>query len=189
MNRSIFLALVLAGTGLGVGGCATAPKTDKAKEVLHSEVEGTLNAMRTADPSFDQFLRNAYAYVVFPNVGKGGLGIGAAFGRGEVYEGGRMIGYASLEQATIGLQIGGQNFAEVIAFEGKEALDRFMSNRLEVTAQASAVALKSGAAATARYTDGVAVFVYVKGGLMAEASVGGQRFTFTPAAREDRNRD
>jgi lipid-binding SYLF domain-containing protein len=189
MNRSMFLALVLAGTGMAIGGCATAPKTDKDKEVLHSEVEGTLNTLKAADPSFEEFLRNAYAYVVFPNVGKGGLGVGAAFGRGEVYEGGRMIGYASLEQATIGLQIGGQNFAEVIAFEGKEGLDRFMSNRLEMSAQATAVGLRSGIARTARYTDGVAVFVHIKGGLMAEASVGGQRFTFTPGPREDRNRD
>ena len=188
MKRSLLLAWMLAGAGIGmfISGCATAPKTDKDKVVLHNEVEGQLNVMKAQDPSFEDFLRNAYAYAVFPNVGKGGLGVGAAFGRGEVYENGEMIGHAALEQGTIGLQIGGQNYAEVIAFQGKSALDRFTSNRLEVTAQASAVALKSGAAKTARYTDGVAIFVNVKGGLMAEAAVGGQRFTFTPETRSRR---
>jgi lipid-binding SYLF domain-containing protein len=94
-----------------------------------------------------------------------------------------MVGFATIEQATIGLQAGGQNFAELIAFENEEAFNRFTSNRFEATAQASAVAIKTGAAAAAKYTNGVAIFTYVKGGLMAEASVGGQRFTFQPAEK------
>jgi lipid-binding SYLF domain-containing protein len=175
INRIVVAVMI----GL-LAGCATAPKNEAKKEALDANVQATLTSMKADDPSFDKFLGNAYGYVVFPSVGKGGLIVGGAYGRGQVYEEGRMIGYADITQATLGLQAGGQSFAEVIVFENKAALDKFVQNRYEPSASASAVALKSGAAAAAKYTDGVALFTYVKGGLMAEASLGGQRFTFTP---------
>ena len=160
--------------------CTTAPKTEEKKDALAMNVEKTLADMKTDDPSFGDFLDKTYGYVIFPTVGKGGFGVGASYGKGEVYEQAKMIGYADITQVTVGLQAGGQAFAEVIVFENKAALDQFVSNKYELAAQASAVALKSGAAANAKYTDGVAIFSYVKGGLMAEASLGGQRFNFSP---------
>lgn len=179
MKQAIFFAAVLIVT-VNLIGCSTAPKTEAKKEALGIDVRATVDTMNVEDPSFKDFLNKAYGYVVFPSVGKGGAIVGGAYGRGEVYEQGKMIGYADISQATVGLQLGGQNFAEVIAFENKAALDRFVTNKYEVAANASAVALKSGAAATAKYTDGVALFTHVKGGLMAEAAIGGQRFNFSP---------
>jgi len=179
MKQALFFTAVLIAM-INVIGCSTAPKTEANKESLGIDVKATVDQMNVDDPTFKDFLNKSYGYVVFPSVGKGGLIIGGAYGRGEVNEQGKMIGYADITQATVGLQAGGQNFAEVIAFENKAALDRFINNKYEVAAQASAVALKSGAAASAEYADGVVIFTHVKGGLMAEASIGGQRFSFSP---------
>jgi lipid-binding SYLF domain-containing protein len=167
--------------------CNTAPKNEAKRDALVANADAALAAMKADDPSFDDFLDRAYGHVVFPEVGKGGLIVGGAYGRGVVYEAGKMIGYADITQATVGLQAGGQTFAEVIAFENKAAVDRFVNRNYELAAQASAVALKSGAAASAKYTDGVAVFTYVRGGLMAEASIGGQQFRFVPRDRNGAN--
>jgi lipid-binding SYLF domain-containing protein len=120
----------------------------------------------------------AYGHAVFPKIGKGGVIVGGAYGRGIVYEQGGMIGYADMTQASVGAQLGGQTYSEIIAFENKEALERFKQNRLALSANLSAVIVESGAAKAARYTDGVAVFVMPRAGAMAEASVGGQKFTF-----------
>lgn len=172
----VALSLVLT----GAIGCNTAPKSEGAKIDLGANVQNSLAAMKADDPSLQAFLDKSYALAVFPSVGKAGLGVGGAYGRGEVWEQGKMIGYSDITQATIGLQAGGQAFTEVLVFENKNALDRFINNSYQPTAQATAVALKSGAAANAKYTDGVAIFTHIKGGLMAEAAVGGQRFRFTP---------
>lgn len=120
----------------------------------------------------------AYGYVIFPNVGKGGIGVGAASGNGTVYENNKVIGMAKLSQVSVGFQAGGQAYREVIFFESKKEMDRFKESKFEFSAQVSAVAVKAGASATAKYTEGVMVFTMQKGGLMYEASVGGQKFTF-----------
>ncbi|HEY4617426.1 MAG TPA: YSC84-related protein [Flavobacterium sp.] len=120
----------------------------------------------------------AYGYVIFPNVGKGGLGVGAAAGNGAVYERGKVIGMAKMSQLSIGFQAGGQAYSEVIFFESKKELDRFKDSRFEFAAQASAVAVTEGASANVKYTDGVMVFTMEKGGLMYEASIGGQKFKY-----------
>ncbi len=160
-------------------GCASEP-SESQKESLSTDVRSTLRSMRAEDPGFGQFLDQAYAYVVFPSVGKGGLLVGGAFGRGEVYEQGRLIGYADITEATIGAQAGGEKFSEVICFRDRQALDNFTAGRFEPTAAASAVALTNGTARTAAYSNGVAIFTDTKNGLMAEAAVGGQKFTFVP---------
>jgi lipid-binding SYLF domain-containing protein len=121
---------------------------------------------------------NAVGYVIFPNVGKGGLGIGGAAGNGVVYEKGKMIGKAKLTQINIGFQAGGQAYREVIFFETFKDLDRFKQNKLQFSAQISAVAAKAGASANVKYAEGVLIFTQQKGGLMYEASVGGQKFKF-----------
>jgi len=176
-----FTAVLLLGVfGFGMAGCTTAPKTEEKREALDSKSQSTLDAMRSEDPSFGRFMDNAYAYAVYAAVGKGGFIAGGSYGKGEVFEQGRMIGYSDITQATFGAQIGGQEFTEVLAFQNKAALDKFVREEYALSAAATAVALKSGAAANARWQDGVAVFQYIKGGMMAEASVGGQRFRFTP---------
>lgn len=120
----------------------------------------------------------AYGYVIFPNVGKGGFGIGGAAGNGAVFENNKVVGMAKLTQVSIGFQAGGQAYREVIFFESKKDLDRFKDSRFEFSAQASAVAVTAGASANVKYTDGVMVFTMLKGGLMYEAAVGGQKFKF-----------
>lgn len=120
----------------------------------------------------------AYGYVIFPNVGKGAVGIGGAAGKGVVYEMNKIVGMASMTQVTVGFQAGGQAYREIIFFESKKDMDRFKEDRFEFSAQVSAVAVTAGASATAKYTDGVMVFSMQKGGLMYEASIGGQKFKF-----------
>ena len=132
-----------------------------------------------ADGPMSSIFSSAYAYVIFPNVGKGAIGIGGAAGNGAVYEGGNLIGMAKMKQASIGFQWGGQAYREVIFFETKAELDRFKENKFEFSAQASAVAVTAGASANMKYKDGVMIFSQTKGGLMYEASVGGQKFSFT----------
>lgn len=140
----------------------------------------TIAQFKAKDQGIDRFFKSAYGYAVFPTVGKGGLGIGGAYGKGYVYRQGNIIGTAKLAQVTVGFQWGGQAYSEIIFFQDRAAMERFKQNRLELSAQASAVAITAGAAANANYEKGVAVFTLAKGGLMYEASVGGQSFSFTP---------
>lgn len=130
------------------------------------------------DALMKELFEKAYGYVIFPNVGKGGFGIGGAAGNGTVYERYKVVGMAKLTQVSIGFQAGAQAYREVIFFESKEDLDRFKESRFEFSAQASAVAVNAGASANVKYTDGVMVFTMLKGGLMYEAAVGGQKFKF-----------
>ncbi len=131
-----------------------------------------------SDGLMKNLFENAYAYVILPNVGKGGIGIGGAAGNGAVFQKGTHIGMAKMTQVTIGFQWGGQAYREVIFFETKADLDRFKENRLELSAQASAVAATAGASANVKYKEGVMIFTQAKGGLMYEASIGGQKFKF-----------
>ncbi|MGB5386077.1 MAG: lipid-binding SYLF domain-containing protein [Eudoraea sp.] len=126
------------------------------------------------------FKDKAYGYAIYPKITKAGLVIGGAGGKGLVYKGKQIVASSKLGQASFGLQAGGQQYAEVIFFENQEAFDRFKSGKLKFNAQASATAITEGASADFSYQDGVAVFTMVAGGLMAEASVGGQHFSFDP---------
>lgn len=147
------------------------------------------------------FFENAYGYAVFPTIGKGGLGIGGAYGKGQVYQGDKVTGEVSLVKLSIGWQAGGQAFSEIIFFQDKRAYDEFTSGEFEFDASASAVAITAGAQAKAgtggatagasagpatgkqaktNYHKGMAVFVHTKGGLMYEAAIGGQKFNFKP---------
>ena len=132
----------------------------------------------TADGLMKNLFNSAYGYVIFPNVGKGGLGVGAASGNGAVFQGGRLIGMAKLSQVTVGFQAGGQAYREVIFFENAETLGKFKENKIQFSAQASAVAATAGASANLKYKNGILIFTKAKGGLMYEASVGGQKFKF-----------
>ena len=145
------------------------------------------------------FFKNAYGYAVFPTIGKGGVGIGGSFGKGQVYRGGKVTGTTSLIKGTIGFQLGGQVFSEILFFQDKRAYDEFTSGNFEFDATASAVAITVGVQAKAGtegatagasagpatgkqaktiYMKGMAIFIHAKGGLMYEATIGGQKFTF-----------
>ncbi len=132
------------------------------------------------DWRMEKRFEEAYGYVIFPNVGKGAIGVGGAAGNGIVYEGGAEIGAAKLTQLSIGFQAGGQAYREIIFFQDKVAMDRFKGSEFEFAAQTSAVAVTAGASADANYEGGVMVFTMQKGGLMYEASVGGQKFKYDP---------
>ena len=161
-------------------GCSTAPKSQQGKAELHDKVIETVARFKENDASLKQFFSSSYGYAVFPTVAKGGIGIGGAYGRGELFESSQMKGYCDLSQGSIGFQLGGQAYSELIFFETGQALDRFKSGDFAFAAQASAVAATAGASADADYEGGVAVFTLTKGGLMYEASIGGQKFSFEP---------
>lgn len=178
-----YLSLLLAPAMLAgvacINGCATEPATPQERRSLNDDVHGTLHDLKNQDASLDNFLNGAYAYVVFPSIGKGGAGVAAAYGRGEVFVQGKFVGYADMSQGTLGVSLGGETYSEVIVFENDNALADFEANKLEFEAGASAVALKAGAAATAKYNDkGIAVFTMPTGGLMFDISIGGQQFTY-----------
>lgn len=158
--------------------CSTAPKTEGERLDLANDVKRALAKAKSADPTLEAFLSKATAYAVFPSIGKGGLIVGGAYGRGEVYSNGMMAGYCDVSSVTLGAQIGGQSFTEIVVFEGETDYRSFRNGHLKFTAQVSAVALKAGSAAATNYRDGVAVFVLNPAGLMLEASIGGQQFSF-----------
>ncbi len=153
-----------------------APDTNDKLEL--SVAKAIIDA-KEKDPSLAQWFDTAYAYAVFPSVGKGGFIVGGAGGKGIVIHGDNTVGTTSLSQISIGAQVGGQVYAEYIMFKDKTAFDHFTRGNFEMGAQASAVVVTAGASADADYDGGVAVFTLAEGGLMLEASVGGQKFKYT----------
>ena len=168
----------LALAGLAVAAVAAA--TPARAETTLQEAEAAVKRLQQAEPGLKRFFDRAAGYAVFPSVGKGGFIVGGAGGSGYVFEGGKPIGKTSLSQVSVGAQIGGQAYIEIIFFEDRWALDQFKTGDWAMAAQVSAVAVTAGAAKNAAYNKGVAVFTLVKGGAMAEASIGGQKFTFEP---------
>ncbi len=145
-----------------------------------TEAQQTVAVFKKADPGIDRFFKSAPGYVVFPSVAKGAIGIGGAGGSGILFENGKAVGKSSLAQVTVGLQLGGQAYSELVFFESAAALSDFKKGNFTLAAQVSAVALSAGASADAKYQSGVAVFTVTKTGLMYEASVGGQKFGYEP---------
>lgn len=151
---------------------------DERSRLTEQVAEARANFLKK-DPTLQKELAAAAGYAVFPGVGKGGIGIGGARGTGQVVVGGTTLGKTTLTQVSIGLQLGGQKYAELVLFENREALDSFLTGAFTLSATASAVAVASGAAANAKYAGGVKVITMSIGGLMYEASVGGQKFNVT----------
>jgi lipid-binding SYLF domain-containing protein len=156
--------------------------TARADEDLGMQSKQAIDAFKTADSSLGTFFTNSAGYAVFPDVGKGGFIVGGARGKGIVYEKGNPVGRATMTQASIGAQAGGETFAEVIFFDTPAALSDFKAGKFEMSADISAVAASQGASKAAQYKKGVAVFTVAKRGLMVQASVGGQKFKYEPAA-------
>lgn len=166
------LALVLAPA-------LRAPVTP-TEDDTHQKVMQTIATFKKKDPGIEKFFSKSVGYAVFPTVGKGAIGIGGARGTGELIVGGKGIGKTTLTQVTVGFQLGGQSYSEIIFFETENTLKGFKNGDFAFAAEVSAVALTAGASANAGYRNGVAVFTAAKGGLMYEASVGGQKFSFKP---------
>ena len=153
---------------------------DKEKQEILSQSVDTKNAFIKKDSSMSNLFSTSYGYAIFPKITKAGLVFGGSGGYGAVYEQGKSIGTTKATQVTVGAQIGAQAYSEVIFFENKDVLGRFKANKVEFSADLSAVAAKSGVSKNAKYINGVAIFISDLGGLMAEASVGGQKFTYKP---------
>ena len=151
-------------------------KNSKSKKASDKTMKA-LNKFKNIS-SLKPYFKKAIGYAVFPNVGKIGIGIGGARGKGEVFEKENVIGSTTLTQVSIGFQLGGQAFSQIIFFKDKKSLERFTEGNFEFGASASAALITEGANASADYSDGVAVLTYSKGGLMYEASIGGQKFSY-----------
>ena len=165
------------------------------------DYDDTIKAFKAAGQS-GEFFDSSYGYAVFPTIGKAGIGIGGAHGSGKVYAQGTAIGTSKMNQITLGIQLGGQAYSQIIFFETEEALKNFTSGNFEFGAQATAVALTAGVSAeastgggasagasggqndantaSAGYRKGMAIFTVAKGGLMYEATLGGQKYSYTP---------
>jgi len=163
--------------------------------------DDAVKSFRQAGQSGD-FFNKSYGYAIFPTIGKGGIGIGGAHGSGSVYAQGKKVGTSKMTQLTIGFQLGGQAFSQIVFFEDERALKSFTSGNFEFSAQATAVAITAGVSAEANtgggtssgisggrndantthggYRKGMAIFTIARGGLMYEASLGGQKYSYTP---------
>jgi lipid-binding SYLF domain-containing protein len=184
---STVLVTALASTLTACGGSGWNPNTPDQAATAEApaptseptnDAAATVARFRAKDPALSAFFENCHGYAVFPTVGKGGFWIGGAHGKGEVYEQGQLVGKAALTQLTAGPQVGGQAYSEIIFFENAAALRDFKNGNFELGAQVSAIAVDEGGAHHAAYDDNVAVFTLAKGGLMAEATVAGQKFAF-----------
>lgn len=170
-----------------------------SQSLFASDVSHTVDTFRTT-PGTEKFFKQSVGYAVFPSIGKGGIGIGGAYGKGKVFRNGGTIGSTEVAQVTIGFQLGGQVYSQIIFFRDERALQEFTSGNFEFGAEAAAVALTAGVSgqvsttgasstagleqhdheSAARWYKGMAVFTIAKGGLMYQATIGGQKFNYTP---------
>lgn len=189
--KKIWLAVIIAVT-LGASPVFAAAEVE--------DYSGTINVFQES-PAVAKFFKNSYGYAVFPTIGKAGFIVGGSYGKGQVYRDGKVTGKTSVVEGSIGFQLGGEAFSQIIFFQDKRAYDEFTSGNFEFGATAQAVVITAGAQAKAgttgtsagasagpktgvqaetEYVKGMATFVQSKGGLMYEASIGGQKFTFEP---------
>ena len=188
MTRAILTSLLLAVLALALPAPASADNYSETIKIFKDAGESA------------QFFGKSYGYAVFPNIGKGGLGVGGAYGKGQVYAGGALVGKTSMTQLSVGFQAGGQGYSMIIFFEDKRAFDEFTSGNFEFGAQASAVAITAAASAGAGTTGsaagasagkrdattigdfhkGMATFIIIKGGAMYEAAIAGAKFNYKP---------
>lgn len=182
--------ILIAAVMFGVSTVAVAAEVE--------DYSSTINVFKDS-PEVKKFFKNSYGYAVFPTIGKAGLVAGGSFGKGQVYRGGKVTGKALVIEGSIGLKFGGVEFSEIIFFQDKRAYDEFTSGNFEFGATAQAVVItagvqaqagtagktvgagpKTGVQAETDYVKGMATFVQSKGGLMYEASIGGEMFKFEP---------
>jgi lipid-binding SYLF domain-containing protein len=189
---------LVTGVAAGAPDDATAPYKAAAqgieKEKDRLSVQAAFVTMAEA-AQLETYFANCYGCAIFPTIGKGGFGIGGSHGKGWVFKNRQLTGESKMTQITVGFQVGGQAFAQIVFFEDEAAYRRFTTGNYEFGAQASAAVITEGANVSAStaggsnagvgngqaktdYTDGMAVFLKIKGGLMYEAAIGGQKFNF-----------
>ncbi|HVN30630.1 MAG TPA: lipid-binding SYLF domain-containing protein [Thermoanaerobaculaceae bacterium] len=180
MRKTSGVMMLLALAAALAAGVAAAGWDPQEEQKNVAAAEETIKSFKATEPGLEVYFKEAYAYVVFPTIGKGGLIFGGSYGTGTVFEGSEVVGAAKLTSLSVGLQAGGESFSELIFFKDKATFENFKNGDVKLSAQASAVGGKEGAGAKTSYNEGVAVFVKAKGGLMADASVGGQKFKYEP---------
>jgi lipid-binding SYLF domain-containing protein len=181
MKRVLLVTILLTGA-LVLAGCSTVPQTQEAKAVQSAQVTEVIAVFKQKDPDIQRFFDSSYGYAVLPKVFKGAFWLGGAYGKGQVFEKGKMVGFCDMKQATLGFSFGGEYFREIIFFKDKVDLDRFRTEEYTFSAQVTGVAATTGAAAKADYKAGMVVFITTDKGLMVDASLGGQKFTYVPAS-------
>ena len=177
--RRLVTLTVLA---LALAACGTEPNPGDSvdRQLLTDRTQAVIHDFKSTDPSIQRFFATAHAYVVFPQIVTAALGIGGAHGDGEVFQKGKLIGYADMSQGSIGAQIGAQKYAEVLFFENEGSFVDFKQSTMAFDARATAIAASAGAAAAADYRRGVITFTLPESGLMAQAAIGGQKFRYEP---------
>lgn len=176
--RKMYLPTVLSLLGTLLAATPLLAWEPDTSDPMQLDVQKAIVEIKKVDPGIEAFFDHSAGYAVFPSVGKGGIVVGGAYGKGLVIADNQVEGYTTLTQATVGLQLGGQKYAQFIFFRDTTALNHFKRGNFEFSAQASAVAIKAGASADANYDGGVVIFTHASGGLMFEGSVGGQKFTY-----------
>ena len=182
MRNTYVIALCILISSFIVTGCS-APSGQKLQDKQNSLVpkaQAAIESMSEQDSTLEGAINDAYAYAVFPTISTGAFIVGGAGGDGVLFQGGQAVAYVELGQGTIGAQIGGGVYSEIVLLKNQSTFESFMNNQFTFAAQATATAVKAGAAAAAKYSDGVAVLIMDGKGLMAQAAVGGQKFTVTP---------
>ena len=174
------LALVAA---LLFAACASVPESQGERQALVSQANSTLQMMVARDPTLQQVLDQSAGYAVFPSIGEAGVFIaGGSAGVGVVYENGQPIGFARVREGTLGPQLGGQEFSQLLIFQNPQAIQRLRAGNFDLNAGLQATALSYGVGTQLNFEDGVAAIISSESGLMAGATIGGQSIDFEPMA-------
>ena len=183
MRKVIFPLLAMLAAPMF--GCATnSPSSPSERSAMQDESRAALDRIEAQDTGVRDILNHAYAYVIFPDVGEAAVGIGGAHGRGYAYQGGQLVGTATLNEGSVGVQAGGATYAELIIFQSDEPFNKLRNNVFSFAADANAVIVKSGAATQTQFNHGVEVFVLPKGGFEAGVAIKGQKFEFMPVNQQ-----
>jgi lipid-binding SYLF domain-containing protein len=161
-------------------GCSTAPKSTEDRAALAASAQGAFASFKAKDPTLQSLLNKSVGWAIFPDIGKAAFWVGGSYGRGEVFERGKLIGYADLTSVSAGFTWGAQSYSQLLLFLRQDDLDKFKRGDWSLEGNVSAVLLTTGAASRTDPSKGVIAIVDTKGGAMAEASLGGQHFRFTP---------
>lgn len=181
MSARMSMLVLIGALALGACGHNAHPGDAEERDLLRARVNASLADFKAADPSLGALMNSAQAYVIFPRIISAAVGIGGAHGNGEVYQKGKFLGYADVSQGSIGAQLGGQRYGELLVFQNEGAFIDFTHGTLEFDARATAIAASKGGAAAADPRRGVLVFTLPESGLMAQAAIGGQKFRYTEA--------
>jgi lipid-binding SYLF domain-containing protein len=177
--RATCLTLLAVATMAMVGCETNSPDSQANHADLNQRSRTTVQQMTAQDPKLQDLINSSVGYVIFPEIGQGAVGVGGASGTGVLYRNGQSAGWVKLNQLSVGPQVGGQTYSELIVFQNDDALNRLMNNSLEFGTEASATIVKAGAAAAANFRNGMAVYILPKGGLEAGANINGQKFHYS----------